>query len=37
MEWSGIPFIADLLGYDDAEILVVQLMAIRAFQDVTNE
>lgn len=33
MEWAGIETVADLLGYDDVEILVTQLATIRDFQD----
>lgn len=29
MEWSGIPFVAELLGYDEPDLLVMQLEAIR--------
>lgn len=32
MEWAGIETVAELLGYDDVEILVTQLSTIRDFQ-----
>lgn len=33
MDWAGLPVVAEVLGYDDLEILVTQLEAIRRFQD----
>jgi hypothetical protein len=32
MEWAGIEVVAEVLGYDDLEVLVTQLQTIRAFQ-----
>ncbi len=32
LDWSGIDQVMDLLGLDDKEMLVTQLMAIRDFQ-----
>lgn len=29
LDWAGLPIVAELLGYDDIELLVAQLMAIR--------
>lgn len=36
LEWAGIPLVAELLGYEDVEILITQLQAIRKFQDDSN-
>ncbi len=32
LDWSGVEKVADLLGYDDMEILIMQLQIIRDFQ-----
>lgn len=32
IDWAGLPLVADLLGLDDLELLIVQLAAIRDFQ-----
>lgn len=32
IEWAGLETVAGILGYDDMEILVTQLQAIRRFQ-----
>lgn len=32
MEWAGIPLVAELLGYEDLDILVAQLETIRDSQ-----
>lgn len=32
IDWAGLPLVADLLGFDDLELLIVQLAAIRDFQ-----
>lgn len=32
MEWAGLETVADLLGYEDMEMLVTQLQTIREFQ-----
>lgn len=29
LDWSGVELVADMLGYDDAELLAEQLAAIR--------
>lgn len=29
LDWSGLPTVAEILGYDDIELLVAQLIAIR--------
>jgi hypothetical protein len=29
MEWAGIPLVAEILGYDDIEILITELATIR--------
>jgi len=29
LDWSGVDYVAGLLGYDDAELLVLQLEMIR--------
>lgn len=32
IDWAGLETVADLLGIDDLEILIVQLLAIRDFE-----
>jgi hypothetical protein len=32
LDWSGLEMVADILGIDDIELLIGQLMAIRDFQ-----
>lgn len=32
LDWAGLPLVAELLGIDDLETLIVQLAAIRDFQ-----
>lgn len=32
MEWAGLETVADLLGYDDIELLIYQLTVIRDHQ-----
>lgn len=32
INWAGLPLVADLLGIDDLELLIVQLAAIRDHQ-----
>lgn len=29
IDWAGLPLIADLLGFDDLEVLIVQLTCLR--------
>ncbi len=29
LDWAALPVVADLLGYEDIEILISQLVAIR--------
>lgn len=29
LDWAALPVVADLLGYEDIEILIAQLVAIR--------
>lgn len=31
IDWAGLPLVAELLGLDDLETLIVQLAAIRDF------
>lgn len=30
MDWAGIPLVAEILGYDDMELLITQLAHIRS-------
>jgi len=32
IDWAGLPLVAELLGLDDLELLIVHLTAIREFQ-----
>lgn len=32
MDWAGLETVADMLGYEDMEMLVTQLQTIREFQ-----
>ena len=33
LDWSGLPLVAEILGIDDLEVLIVQLAIIRDSQD----
>lgn len=33
IDWAGLPVVADMLGVTDIEVLVVELTAIRDFQN----
>lgn len=33
IEWAAVPFVAELLGADDLEVLVRQLLVIRDFDE----
>lgn len=37
MDWSGIPVIAEMLGFDDIEMLVAQLVVIRDHQKASGD
>lgn len=32
LDWAGLPHVAEMLGIEDLEMLVTQLVAIRDFQ-----
>jgi hypothetical protein len=32
IDWAGLPLVAEMLGYDDMEMLVTQLQTIREFK-----
>jgi len=32
IDWTGLPLIAEILGVDDLEVLIVQLAALRDWQ-----
>lgn len=36
IDWSALPLVAEMLGIDDVETLIVQLIAIRDFQGAEN-
>lgn len=29
IDWAGLPLVAEILGYDDIELLITQLVVIR--------
>ena len=29
IDWAGLPVVAEILGYDDVELLIAQLIVIR--------
>jgi len=33
MDWNAIPYVAEILGYQDLEILIAQLSAIRDYHN----
>lgn len=33
IDWAGLPFVCDVLGIEDVETLITQLVAIRDFQN----
>ncbi len=33
VDWSGIPLVAEILGIDDLEVLIVQLTTLRNAQE----
>lgn len=36
LDWAALPIVADFFGYEDIEILVAQLVAIRNHQNETR-